>query len=194
MFGTALGGSSPVNTRQFLLVNLLTDAFPALAVAVTPPRSPASVTPQVADALSGHPFETVLREGPQAGFTAELRRAVLARAATTSVGASAAWLLGRFTGPGARAGTMGLAALVSTQLAQTALVGRRSPLVLLTAFASALILVGIVQNPLLSRLFGCVPLDPAAWSCWPPAWGRPSGRSWRRGWCAVSSRRQVGCR
>jgi cation-transporting ATPase I len=58
---------------------------------------------------------------------------------------------------------MGLAALVGTQLAQTALVGRRSPLVLLTAVASALVLVGVVQIPPLSLLFGCVPLDPVAW-------------------------------
>ena len=37
IIGTALGsGRAPVGTRQLLLVNLLTDMFPALAVAVTP--------------------------------------------------------------------------------------------------------------------------------------------------------------
>ncbi|EUA56506.1 putative cation transporting ATPase [Mycobacterium xenopi 4042] len=35
--GTAFGaGRAPIGTRQLLLVNLLTDMFPALAVAVTP--------------------------------------------------------------------------------------------------------------------------------------------------------------
>jgi cation-transporting ATPase I len=163
LLGTAVGGVSPVNTRQFLLVNLLTDAFPALAVAVTPPQPESSIS-AVADDLAGHPFESVLRRGPQAGFSAELRRAVLVRAATTSVGASAAWLTGRLTGPAGRAGTMGLAALVGTQLAQTALVGWRSPLVLLTVAASVLALFVIVQTPVVSQLFGCVPLDPLAWT------------------------------
>ena len=37
--GTALGGRSPLGTRQLLLVNLLTDMFPALAVAVAAPRA-----------------------------------------------------------------------------------------------------------------------------------------------------------
>ena len=38
VLGTALGGRSPLGTRQLLLVNLLTDMFPALAVAVAAPR------------------------------------------------------------------------------------------------------------------------------------------------------------
>ena len=38
VIGTALGGRSPLGTRQLLLVNLLTDMFPALAVAVAAPR------------------------------------------------------------------------------------------------------------------------------------------------------------
>ena len=162
LLGTAIGGRSPINTRQFLLVNLLTDAFPALAVAVTPPKAHVDSSP-AHDELSGHPLEIALRHGPQAGFSRELQRAVLSRAATTGVGASAAWIVGRLTGTGDRAGTMGLAALVGTQLAQTALVGWRSPLVLLTALLSAAALAAIVQTPLVSQLFGCRPLDPFAW-------------------------------
>src|SRR3712207_1532453 len=34
VLGTAFGGKAPLGTRQLLLVNLLTDMFPALAVAV----------------------------------------------------------------------------------------------------------------------------------------------------------------
>ncbi|WP_324273576.1 cation transporting ATPase C-terminal domain-containing protein [Blastococcus brunescens] len=59
---------------------------------------------------------------------------------------------------------MGLAALIATQLAQTAWMGRRSPLVLATVAGSLAILVVIVQTPGLSRFFGCTPLDPLSWS------------------------------
>ena len=38
VLGTAFGGRAPLGTRQLLLVNLLTDMFPALAVAVAAPR------------------------------------------------------------------------------------------------------------------------------------------------------------
>ncbi|GHD98485.1 hypothetical protein GCM10010339_05850 [Streptomyces alanosinicus] len=37
VLGTVLSGSSPLCTRQILLVNLFTDMFPAMAVSVTPP-------------------------------------------------------------------------------------------------------------------------------------------------------------
>ena len=58
---------------------------------------------------------------------------------------------------------MGLAALITTQLCQTAWAGRRSPLVLVTVAGSLALLVGVVQTPGVSRLFGCTPLDPVAW-------------------------------
>jgi cation-transporting ATPase I len=59
---------------------------------------------------------------------------------------------------------MGLTALVSTQLAQTLLTRRHSPLVVATALGSAGVLVGIVQTPVISQFFGCTPLGPVAWS------------------------------
>ena len=59
---------------------------------------------------------------------------------------------------------MGLAALIGTQLAQTAWAGRRSPLVLLTAAGSFAVLVAVVQTPVVSRFFRCRPLDPFAWA------------------------------
>jgi cation-transporting ATPase I len=58
---------------------------------------------------------------------------------------------------------MGLAALITTQLAQTAWTGRRSPLVVATAAGSLVVLATVVQTPGLSRFFGCTPLDPLAW-------------------------------
>ena len=38
IIGTALTGRAPLNTRQLLLVNMLTDALPAAALAVSPPQ------------------------------------------------------------------------------------------------------------------------------------------------------------
>jgi cation-transporting ATPase I len=161
VLGTSFGGRAPIGTRQLLLVNLLTDMFPALAVAVATPRSGASGNGE--GPLAGHPLEPALLAGPQRGFTDAVRRMVLVRGAATTVGATGAWATGRLTGPSGRASTMGLAALITTQLGQTAWSGRRSPLVLATATGSLAVLVAVVQTPGLSRFFGCTPLDPLSW-------------------------------
>ena len=113
--------------------------------------------------LAGHPHEALLRGGPQHGFTAAVRRSVLIRAAATAAGATAAWTIGRLTGPYRRASTMGLAALIATQLDQTGWAGRRSPLVLVTVAGSFAVLIAVVQTPGMSRFFGCTPLDPLSW-------------------------------
>ena len=162
--GTALGGRSPLGTRQLLLVNLLTDMFLAPAVAVAAPRRPPAIEIDPGDPLSGHPLAEELRAGPHRGFAGSVRRLVLVRGAATAAGATGAWATGRFTGSPHRAGSMGLAALISTQLAQTAWAGRRSPLVLVTAAGSAAVLVAVVQTPIVSRFFGCRPLGPIAWA------------------------------
>jgi len=161
VLGTVFGGRAPLGTRQLLLVNLLTDMFPALAVAVAAPRG----TPVEGDEgpFAGHPLAPVLLAGPERGFTDTVRRMVLVRGAGTTVGATGAWATGRLTGTFARAGSMGLAALIATQLGQTAWAGRRSPLVLATAAASFAVLVAVVQTPGVSRFFGCRPLDPVSW-------------------------------
>ncbi|MBV9094452.1 MAG: cation-translocating P-type ATPase [Streptosporangiaceae bacterium] len=145
VIGTALGGRSPLNTRQLLLVNMLTDMFPALAVAGT--RSSA-----------GNGTEPVgsLLEGP-------LARQIMLRGGATALGGTLAWGGGRLTGRPARAATMGLAAVVTTQLAQTLITGARSPAVIVTCVGSAAALVGVVNTPGVSQFFGCTPLGPAAW-------------------------------
>jgi cation-transporting ATPase I len=162
VLGTAFGGRAPLGTRQLLLVNLLTDMFPALAVAVARPRA-AGVEESDAGPFAGHPLAAVLLAGPQRGFTDSVRRMVLVRGVATTVGATGAWTTGRLTGPFGRASTMGLAALIATQLGQTAWSGRRSPLVLATAAGSLAVLFGVVQTPGVSRFFGCTPLDPLSW-------------------------------
>ncbi|MGY1617963.1 cation-translocating P-type ATPase [Geodermatophilus sp. SYSU D00691] len=162
VLGTAFGGRAPLNTRQLLLVNLLTDMFPALAVAVARPRTAGGDDGE--GPLAGHPLAEVLRAGPHRDFTQELRRIVLVRGAATASGATGAWAVGRLTGLRGRAGTMGLAALIATQLGQTAWMGRRSPLVLATAAGSLVVLGVAVQTPGVSRFFGCTPLDPLSWA------------------------------
>jgi cation-transporting P-type ATPase I len=146
VLGTALSGRSPLNTRQLLLVNMLTDMFPALAVALGP-RTPEQ-------AGNGSPAHLL---------GAPLARAIAVRGAATTLGATMAWAGGRATGRGARASTMGLAALVLTQLNQTLLANARSPVVIVTCAASAGALVLIVNTPGVSQFFGCTPLGPVGW-------------------------------
>ena len=144
--GTALAGRAPINIRQMLLVNLLTDMLPALAVAVAPLRDAEEAAAPVDSTLGS-----------------ALGRAVVVRGSTTALGAMLAWNIGRYTGRGRRADSMGLAALVGTQLGQTLLVGRRSPLVVATVAASVGALFVIIETPGVSQLFGCTPLGPVAW-------------------------------
>ena len=67
------------------------------------------------------------------------------------------------TGRRARAGTMALGALVATQLGQTLITARHSPLVIGTSLASAAALFAVVETPVVSHFFGCTPLGPVAW-------------------------------
>jgi cation-transporting ATPase I len=151
VIGTGIGGRAPLNTRQLLLVNMFTDMLPALAVALGPVGG--------GKASAG----TVdLSAGPASLSRTTLARSLLVRGAATALGASGAWYVGRLGGPN-RAGTMGLAALVMTQLGQTVLTGWRSPLVVVTCAASAAALVAVVETPGVSRFFGCTPLGPAGW-------------------------------
>ncbi|MFG3331407.1 HAD-IC family P-type ATPase [Streptomyces tendae] len=153
ILGTVLGGAAPLSTRQMLLVNLFTDLFPAMAVAVTKTGDPEQ---EAADA--GAPLGTAVLGEP-------LIRQIRHRALTTALGATAAWLFGRFTpGTQRRSTTMALCAVVGTQLAQTLADRRDSRLVQVTSLGSAAALVALVMTPGASRLFGCTPLGPFAWT------------------------------
>jgi cation-transporting ATPase I len=148
--GTGLvSGRSPLNVRQLLLVNLLTDMLPAVALAARPP--------------SGVTHEELLAEGPDRSLGAVLTRDIVVRAGTTAGAAMTAWLLGRMSGTRAQADTVGLVALVATQLAQTIAAGGRDPLVLGSGVASLAALGVIVQVPGLSHFFGSRPLLPHGW-------------------------------
>ncbi|QKW38047.1 cation-translocating P-type ATPase [Actinomadura sp. NAK00032] len=156
VLGTALGGNAPLSTRQLLVVNMLTDMLPSLAVAITPadPR-PAAEVP--------------LGTAPVRGFTGQdMGRVLAVRGTATAAAALASWHTGRLTGlvPGGRrrASTMGLAALVGAQLGQTLIARWHSPLLLATCAVSAAALFGIVETPGISQFFGCTPLGPGAWT------------------------------
>ncbi len=137
---TVLTGRSVLNTRQMLLVNMLTDALPAAALAVSPQTST---------------DEVELDE-------AAMWRAIGIRGAATTIGATLGWSMASVTGTPHRAATVALIALVSTQLAQT-LVDSHGPLVVTTTVGSLGALAVVVTTPGLSHVFGCTPVGPFAW-------------------------------
>ena len=143
---TAATGVSALGPRQILLVNMLTDLLPAMAIAVRPPvdRSP----------------ERLLSEGPESSLKEALTADIVLRGTTTAAGATAAWLAARVTGRGRRASTVGLLALVGTQLGQTLVTGGGSASVIATVAGSSALLAATVQTPGVSQFFGCTPVGP----------------------------------
>jgi cation-transporting ATPase I len=73
-----LTGRSPLSPRQLLLVNMLTDTLPAIALALRPPKAAST--------------EALLREGPEASLGCALEHAIYQRGASTAAGATAAWM------------------------------------------------------------------------------------------------------
>ncbi|MDG6106299.1 HAD-IC family P-type ATPase [Dactylosporangium aurantiacum] len=144
-----LAATPPLNARQILFVNLMTDLLPAITVAARPPKH---VT-----------VERLIREGPEASLGETLIVDVARRAVATSAATTAAWLAARATGTATRASTVALASLVGAQLGQTALASGGDPVVLGAAGASAAALAGVVQTPGLSQFFGCRPMGPVGW-------------------------------
>ncbi|MGO4613845.1 HAD-IC family P-type ATPase [Nocardia sp. 2YAB30] len=164
LYGTALSGQAPLRTRQFLLVNMLTDMFPALALALSRDRD-AVVSGDTDDPPArAQRLAEQLAEIPPAHLGADLVRGLAVRGIATTVGASVAWTIGHYTGTQRRAATIGLVALIGTQLGQTLLSGYRSPLVWITTAASGAVLAAVVMTPGLCRYFGCRPLGPAGWT------------------------------
>ncbi|KAA1251198.1 cation-translocating P-type ATPase [Mycobacterium simiae] len=144
IIGSAISGTSPLNTRQLLLVNMLTDALPAAALAVSKPRG--EMNPDA--------------RGPD---QRALWRAVGVRGTTTAAAATAAWMMAGFSGLPRRASTVGLVALVAAQLGQT-LLDSHDWLVVITALGSLAAMGTLISIPIVSQLLGCTPLDPAGWA------------------------------
>jgi cation-transporting ATPase I len=145
-----LPGGSPLNARQLLLVNLVTDMVPSLVLAVQAPRA---ATP-----------EALLREGPDASLGTALTRDIVVRGGLTASAGLAAWLGGRLTGVSRRrASTVALVGIVGAQLGQTLVAGWHSPLVVVASLGSAAALAAVIQTPGVSHFFGCTPLGPVGW-------------------------------
>ncbi len=144
IIGSAITGRSPLNARQLLLVNMLTDALPATALAVSSLNDP--------EDLSGH--------GPD---PSALWRKVAVRGTATASAAVAAWAMASFTGRQRRAATIALVALVSAQLGQT-LLDSHDRLVVLTAVGSLFAMGTLISIPGISQLLGCTPLGPVGWA------------------------------
>ncbi len=145
-----IDGRPPLNARQLLLVNLLTDVAPAMAIALRPPEATT--------------MKSLAEEGPEVSLGKALNRDIASRAIVTTLGASSAWVIGRLTGTRTSANTIGLLALVGSQLGQTMVSGRYSRPVMVTSITSAALLASIVQTPGVSHLFGCRPLGPIGWA------------------------------
>ena len=145
-----LTGQPSLSPRQVLLVNLFTDVVPSLAIASRPPP--------------GRTGEELALEGPEQSLGTQLEAAIVQRALATTAGATAAWGVGRLTGSPRRASTIGLGAVVGTQLGQTIAAGHFDPVVVVSAVGSAAVLAGIIQTPGVSQFFGCTPLGPVGWT------------------------------
>lgn len=135
-----LTGRSVLNARQMLLVNMLTDALPAAALAVSPQND----------------------NGEADRDESAMWRSIAIRGAATTTGATAAWLMASVTGTPRRAATTALIGLVSTQMLQT-LVDSHGPLVVATNVGTFATMIGIISTPGVSQLFGCTPVGPVAW-------------------------------
>ncbi|MEP9393090.1 cation-translocating P-type ATPase [Gordonia sp. VNK1] len=138
---TVLTGSPALNARQMLLVNMLTDALPAAALAMSPQNEP--------DVAGRHDEATIWR-------------AVAVRGVFTTTGATLAWTLGRLTGTPERAATIGLVGLVLTQMMET-LGDSHGPLVVATNVGTFAVMAGIISIPGVSQVFGCTPVGPIGW-------------------------------
>jgi len=150
---TVMGFPAPLLTRQILAVNLITDALPALSVALQPPEN---------RNLAG-----LAREGT-AALDAPLRRDVIRRGAATTLPALAAYIITQGTSSLPQARAVAFASIVATQLAQTLDAGRAEGSltrpVLAAVTASAGLLVAALTVAPLRTVLGLTALTPFSWA------------------------------
>ena len=110
MIASALGGlPTPLTTRQVLTVNLVTDVFPAVSVAIQPPEH--------------RNLAQLSREGGSA-LDAPLRADVIRRGVATALPSFGAYVLAtRLVGPAAGS-SVAYISIVTSQLAQTVDLGQ----------------------------------------------------------------------
>jgi calcium-translocating P-type ATPase len=147
-----MGYGSPLNAAQILIVNMITDALPSLAVVLQRPHH---------RNLAG-----LAREGLSA-LDKGLRRDVFRRGLATGVPSLAAFLLMESMGRTAEAGSVAFTSVVATQLAQTLEVGRvegtLSREVVAAVGGSVAVLLTTVTLPPLRNLLSLQTPSPAGW-------------------------------
>jgi magnesium-transporting ATPase (P-type) len=148
-----MGFGSPLNAAQILIVNMITDALPCLAVVLQRPHH---------RNLAG-----LAREGLSALDTG-LRRDVFRRGVATGLPSLAAYLLMQGLGRPAEAGAVAFTSVVATQLAQTLEVGRvegtLSRQVVSAVGGSFALLFGTVTFPPLRNVLGLQTPSPLGWA------------------------------
>lgn len=150
---SVLGFASPLTARQILVVNMVTDILPGLAVALQQPESR-----NLAD---------LSREGT-AALDRPLRNDVLRRGTFTAAPALAAYLAAVGMGSLPQARTVAMASIVFTQLGQTLDLGLTEghlnrPIVGAVG-ASAGLLVGAMAIPAVSGFLGLALPTPLGWA------------------------------
>jgi cation-transporting ATPase I len=137
----------PLNARQLLLINLLTDIAPSLSIVMRQP--------------SEDDLRHMLARGPEVGLGAGLNTKITNRALTTAGGATLAWATSRaMLGGNEKASTVALLSAVGTQLGQTLAVGSPTRPTVLASLGSAALLLALVETPGVSQTFGCRPVGP----------------------------------
>ncbi len=150
---SAMGMAAPMTARQILVVNMITDILPGLAVALQRPehRNLAGLAREGASALDRPLYADVLRRG-----------------ALTGGPSLAAYALSLATGTPAQAQTVAFATVVGTQLAQTLDVGwsegqLTGPITLAIGGSVALTSAAIALPPLRNLLGLAIP-GPIGWA------------------------------
>lgn len=150
---TAFGLMAPLNTRQILSVNLITDALPALSVALQRPEH---------RNLAG-----LAREGTSA-LDAPLRRDILRRGAATALPTLASYFAMVALGDLPQAASVSFISMVSTQLAQTLDAGWSEGTLTRPVFGavatSAGLLAATLAVPSLRALLGLALPSPVGWA------------------------------
>ncbi|HYG57319.1 MAG TPA: HAD-IC family P-type ATPase, partial [Symbiobacteriaceae bacterium] len=161
LLGGLAGVPVPLLPTQLLLVNALSDRWPAMVLACGKPEKLAAIGPPPS------PTESMFSRG--------LKEQVMARGTLIGLGTFAMYAWGLRTGSLARARSLALASLVLTQWAQVPdwqyegrppkdpAMRRPDPLLSTAVLVSTALLPLVFHVPLLSRIFGTVPLGLLDW-------------------------------
>jgi cation-transporting P-type ATPase I len=147
---SVLGRSAPLNTRQILAVNMITDVLPAVAIALQPPRE--------------RTLSRLAREG-ESSMDAPLRSEIVRRGLATALPSIFSYLAAIRVGAPGEAATVAFSSIVATQFGQTLQAGWADgslsrPVLGAIAVSTAFLAATLAMPPL--RVFlGLSPLSPA---------------------------------